>query len=161
MKISEHFRIYRRAVKLIFRLERRYAVSLVFGAILSAVIPYVPIYFSAKVVDSLYQGAAGKVIVTYAILTVGIVFLLKLLEGYVSSLKDSGENAIWRWEAWLYSEKAMDMSYVSIESHDVALLRGRLRVETQTGYNFYYLLRSMREGSLRITEIVCSFSLTV
>ena len=139
MRISEHIRIYWRAVKLIFRLERTYAVCLIFGAVLSAVIPYVPIYFSAKLVDSLYQGAAIQVIVAYAILTVGIVFLLKLLEAYVSSLKDGGENAIWRWEAWLYSDKAMDLAYVSTESHEVALLRGRLRVETQTGYNFYYL----------------------
>ena len=76
MSLSEHIRIYRRAIKMIFKIEKTFALCLTLGAALSAVIPYVPIYFSAKLVDGLYQGAALQTVIIYAVLE--LKFLHKL-----------------------------------------------------------------------------------
>ena len=57
MTLREHMQIALRAVKRTFAFEKRYAVSLLMQAVLKAVIPYVPVYFSAKVIDG--RGARG------------------------------------------------------------------------------------------------------
>ena len=58
MTLREHVQIALRAVKRTFAFEKRYAVSLLMQAVLKAVIPYVPVYFSAKVIDALCAGGA-------------------------------------------------------------------------------------------------------
>ena len=68
---------------------------------------------------------------------------------------------MYRMEDWQYAEKAMRMSYESIESRDVQLLRNRIRMETQTGYNRFYLHMCMEYAVRYITEIFCSLALTV
>lgn len=161
MSLSEHIRIYRRAIKMIFKIEKTFALCLTLGAALTAVIPYVSIYFSAKLVDGLYQGAALQTVIIYAVLTVGIVFVLKVIEAYIVSMRDKAENAMYRREEWQYSEKAMSMAYESTESNEVALLRARIKMETQTGYNRFFLYLSLERGSRRITEMICSLALTV
>ena len=160
MTISEHFKIIRRAVIMVFQTEKTFALCLTLGSMLSAVIPYVPIYFSAKLVDALYAGTPLRIILYYMTLTVGIVFLLKLTETYIHCLKDESESAMYRRETWTYSKKAMDMSYESTESRDVLLLRDRIKMETQTGYNRFYLYLCIDESSRHITAILCSISLS-
>lgn len=53
MKLRDHFQIFRRAAKFTFSTNRKYTVLLIVNTVLSSIIGYVPIYFSAKVIDSL------------------------------------------------------------------------------------------------------------
>ena len=161
MRLTEHFSIYFRALKMIFNWDRTFALCWTVGAILSAGTPYVPIYFSAKLVDGLYQGAELRTIITYAALAVGMVFVFKVVETYISSLRDKCYGAIYRQEEWQYSQKAMSMAYKSTESQEVALLRSRIRMESQTGYNSWWTYYSVEECCKNITQIVCSISMTM
>ena len=56
MKLREHMQIGRRAIKHLFSLSRRYCLSTVAGSIVTSLMPYVPIYFSAKLIDGLAAG---------------------------------------------------------------------------------------------------------
>ena len=58
MTFKEHLNIICRAVKLLYSLSRRYLISLTAGSIVSAVLPYVPIYFSARLIDALTAAQA-------------------------------------------------------------------------------------------------------
>ena len=78
MKLSEHISIFGRAIKFVYKLDKIYVFCIIFGTFLSAIIPYVPIYFSAKLVDALYIGASVQRLLLYVVLTVGIVFVLSL-----------------------------------------------------------------------------------
>ena len=71
MTLREHVQIALRAVKRTFAFEKRYAVSLLMQAVLKAVIPYVPVYFSAKVIDALCAGGA-RAAAQYAAAAVGL-----------------------------------------------------------------------------------------
>ena len=110
MKISEHFQVLRRAAKYTFQVNRKYTVLLIMNAFLSSIIGYVPIYFSAKVIDSLIAKASVETVILYVALTVGIVFVVNLLNTYISSEKSVAYSAMWRNEDWSYSEKAMQMA---------------------------------------------------
>lgn len=161
MTFSEHFQVFRRAAKYTFSINRKYTVLLMVNAFLSAMIGYVPIYFSAKVIDSLIAGDSVETVVLYVTLTVGIVFVVNLLNTYISSEKNVAYSAMWRNEDWSYSEKAMQMAYESIEDPEVTRLRYRVRRESQTGQNLFYLYQHIERFTGQVTKIIASFALTV
>lgn len=161
MTFSEHFQVFRRAAKYTFSINRKYTVLLMVNAFLSAMIGYVPIYFSAKVIDSLIARDSVETVVLYVILTVGIVFVVNLLNTYISSEKNVAYSAMWRNEDWSYSEKAMQMAYESIEDPEVTRLRYRVRRESQTGQNLFYLYQHIERFTGQVTKIIASFALTV
>ena len=143
MKLRDHFQIFRRAAKFTFSTNRKYTVLLIVNTFLSSIIGYVPIYFSAKVIDSLITKAPIETVILYVALTVGIVFVVNLLNTYISSEKNVAYNAMWRKEDWSYSEKAMQMAYESIENPEVTKLRYRVRRESQTGFNLFFAISSV------------------
>ncbi|MGN1346565.1 MAG: ABC transporter ATP-binding protein, partial [Eubacteriales bacterium] len=93
-------------------------------------------------------------------LTVGLVFLLSLLNRYISSLLTKATSEIYRSEYWLYSQKAMEMAYESIEDRSVSILKERIRTESQTGYNRFYLYRSVGDFVDGLTKIAASVAMT-
>ena len=157
----EHLRISARAIRLCFRLGKQYTLCLIATAFLSAVIGYIPVYFSAKVIDALCDHAPIEVAVKYVVLTVGLVFLVNLLNTYLSSVKQVAWNACYRSEQWMWSEKAMEMAYASTEDPEIARQRHRIRKESQTGYNTFYLFRCVENFVSCATRIAASISLTV
>lgn len=161
MKFREHLQILRRAATYTFSVNRTYTVLLILNAFLSAVVGYVPIYFSAKIIDALIARTSVRTVIFYVILTVGIVFIVHLLNAYISSEKNVAYSAMWRNEDWSYSEKAMQMSYESIEDPEVTRLRYRVRKERQTGQNLFYLYQHMERFTGQITKIIASIVLTV
>lgn len=161
MRLREHFQISRRALTHCFYLSKRYTLSLMISAFLASILPYIPVYFSAKVIDALYEKAAVGTILMYVALTVGLVFLLNLLKTYVASMKDTYNAEIYRQEDWQYSEKAMELAYESIESADIKRLRYRVRRESQTGYNRWYLHVCIERITADLTKIGASLALTI
>lgn len=160
MKLREHGQIFRRAAKYTFQVNRKYSVLVIVNAFLSAVIGYVPIYFSAKVIDSLIAQAPVLTVVLYVALTVGVVFVIHLLNTYISSEKNVACTVMWRNEDWSYSEKAMQMAYESMEDPEVTRLRYRIRRESQTGQNLFYLYQHIEQFMEQITKIMASIALT-
>lgn len=57
MTIKEHIRIARRAVKWCFELEKKFTLCLFAYSVLTAIVPFVPVYFSARVIDVLAASA--------------------------------------------------------------------------------------------------------
>ena len=51
MKFTEHIQISKRAIRHLFSLSRSYATCLILNAVLQNLMPYVPIYFSARLID--------------------------------------------------------------------------------------------------------------
>ncbi len=160
MKWGEHSAIFRRAVKMLFRLDRAFALCTIFNAFFGSVIQYVPIYFSAKLIDAIWTGAAKREIFFYIALTVGLTFLLNLLLTLCRVVENIKIANLYREWEWMYSKKEMEMEYSCIERREIVLLLERSRMESQTGYNLYYLYTSVRMLVQYITVIAASISLT-
>ncbi|MCI9337557.1 MAG: ABC transporter ATP-binding protein [Lachnospiraceae bacterium] len=161
MKLSEHIRISKRAIRHLFTLSRSYAACLILNAFLQSLMPYVPIYFSARLIDGLYEKQPVQTLALYVGLTVGIVFLLSLLSAYLSSRRDIADNELNLSEQWTFSQKAMQMAYASIEDPEVTLLRKRIAMESQTGYDLWYLTSSTERLVFSVTRILASLSMTL
>lgn len=160
MKLREHINITKRAVRQMFQMEKRFTICLILDAFLSSIVVYIPVYYSAKVIDALYEKAALAELIKYVVLTVGLVFLVKLINTFISSMKGVAEDAMYRSENWLYSEAAMKMAYESIEDNEVNRLLHRIRMETQTGYNRFYLYQSLERFISNAVKIVASIAMT-
>ena len=73
--MKERWDLNRRAVRLLCHLDRKYFLCTLFSSLTTAIAPYIPIYFSAKIIDALTAGAGGKTLALYAALTVGLTAL--------------------------------------------------------------------------------------
>lgn len=160
MTLKEHLQISKRAVKKCFELEKKYTICLMAGAFLDTVTVYVPIYFSAKLIDALTVHAPLAELITYVVLTVGLVFGLRLSGLLLSTSRDVYQSALFRNEEWSYSEKAMQMAYESIEDPEVTRLKYRIQKESQIGFNWRYLLGGLERFIRNATNIVASIIMT-
>ena len=160
MKLSEHIQLAKRSVGLLFSLSKAHTICRMLASVIGAVLLYVPIYFSARLLDRLYEGSGAGVLALYVLLTVGIVFLLSLVHTWLSSRRRMAGTEMYRNENWKYSEKALRMAYEAIEDRDVALLRNRIQKETQTGYNIFQLFSSLEQIVGNATKIGMSLGLT-
>lgn len=161
MKLTEHLHIIRRSTRLMNRLSRRYLLATVACALVTALMPYVPIYFSARLVDALIAGAAVRTLALYAGLAIGLTALLSLVKALLEAQKEIGLQELQTANEWLYAEKATQLPYASIEDHEVARLEQRIRVETRTGFNLYWFFTSLDRLIRYSVQILASLSLTV
>ncbi len=160
MKLGEHIKIYRRGMAALWRLGRDEAAFRFLGAVVEAVTPYVPIWFSARLIDAIAAGRPAGTLALYAGLTVGLAFALGLLAAWFKKRMDVGQFEFSDNLAFSWSRKAMEMSYASIEDRDVALQRERVQSESTTGYNFYTLRECTQSAIGHLTQIAASVSLT-
>ncbi len=165
MTIREHIATFRRGVGMLIRYDKAFFWLMVSRVILSAALPYIPIYFSAGMVDELTAITAGRgdvnTLLLYAVLTVGLTFLGSLVNTWLSVKEGQRHTALYRAENWSFSEKAMDLSYGSIEDRETALLRERIAIDSQTGYNLFYQIRCTREALDGVIRMVMSVSLCI
>lgn len=161
MKLSEHITIIKRGAVMLWNDCPRHIWSRFFDTIINALLPYIPLYFSAKLIDALTVGAPVGTLALYVALTVGLVFVVKLAGSYLERIRSSTSMDAYRAEQWRYSKKAMDMAYESIEEREVSLLRERIRAESQTGFNRYALIYSLENAIHHITTVIASVAMTI
>ena len=89
--MKERWDLNRRAVRLLYHLDRKYFLCTLFSSLTTAIAPYIPIYFSAKIIDALTAGAGGKTLALYAALTVGLTALVGLAGALLKMHADVGE----------------------------------------------------------------------
>ncbi len=160
MKLREHLHIIYRSIRLLDRLSRRNLLGRAFHALVVALMPYVPIYFSARLIDALIAGAPVQTLALYAGLTIGLTALLSLAKALLQAQCEIGAPQMEMASEWMYAEKAAQLSYASIEDHEVARLKQRIRSETQTGFNLYWFYSCMEQTIQSSVQILASISLT-
>ncbi len=160
MTFKEHIAIARRAWKTAYEWDKGYFLSQLGASLLSAATPFVPIYFSARVVDALFDGAEAGRAALYAALAVGITFLLKLLEAALNAVKSAASTKAFQREGWSFAEKAMEMDILTAEDPETARLRERIRMESQIGFNRFYLFHCAAMIVSSLTRILSAAALS-
>lgn len=160
MTIKEHLKIEKRLIGVWYSLSHRYFYAVIIGSIVNAITPFVPIYFSAKLIDGLAMGADVKLLALYAALTVGITAILGIIKAWTDRQQELGEEEAFNTNEWMHAEKAMNLAYSSIEDRDVALLQERVKTETNTGYNIFYLVGTTERFVRSAVRIISSISMT-
>ncbi len=160
MTLREHIRIFRRGGKLCFDFSKTYFLCDVCNIALEALIPFVPIYFSAKLIDALAAHAPLEELFLYALLTVGLVFVLKVISGFLGKKRDILMNLFYLEEDGKFSEKAMHLPYAALEDPEISRIRFRVKRATQTGFNIFYTMNALEGGVRAAVRILASLALT-
>ncbi|MBR6771957.1 MAG: ABC transporter ATP-binding protein [Clostridia bacterium] len=160
MKLREHLSIYLRAIKMTFSASPRFIICILCDEIISAVMPYVPVWFSARLVDGLISYESTDKLMLLAVLGVFLTFALATLRTFISSVESRAEYDVYTLERWSYSQKALEMAYERMEDRETKLLLERVKKETQTGWNRFYLYRSYREITFSVSGIVAGIGMS-
>ncbi len=161
MTLREHGKLFIREWNMMFGLSRQYTWNLMLTSFIEAIKPYIPLYFSARIVDGLYTGASVEQLIFYVSMAVGMAFLLSLVTSYLNSQDEYLENELYRSEEWSYSKKAMELAYASMEDRECKMLLERVKKESQTGYNIWYLRRTIHGLIFNLARIAASVSMTI
>lgn len=118
--VRSHFR----AVRLLFTYSREWSVYGI-TLIMDGLYPFISIYVSARLLDSLYERSPLEEMVFWALLGAGITFLVTTVRHVAAKYK----NTLWwsmrfRMEEPMM-EKAMGMDYELLEDEEVQKLRAR------------------------------------
>ena len=160
MKLREHLSIYLRAIRMTFSASPKFLICVLCDEILSAVMPYVPVWFSARLVDGLISNEPTDRLMILAVLGVFLTFALATLRTFISSVESKAEYDVYTLEGWSYSQKALEMAYERIEDRETKLLLERVKKETQTGWNRFYLYRSFREITYSVSGIIAGIGMS-
>ena len=160
MTLREHISIARRSWRLLYSMSRRFFAAILAYSVVTALLPYIPVWFSARLIDALAAGAGVQVLIRYAALTVGLTALGTLLSAVLNAQKEIGfQEANCSYE-WMHAEKAMALAYASIEDREVSLLRERIQTETRMGWNVFYLDSCIEQFVRFGVQIFASIALT-
>ena len=160
MKLSEHLSIYLRSIKMTLGASKKFMFCIFADEVLSAVMPYVPVWFSARLVDGLIAGDSADTLVLLAVAGVFLTFAISTLRNFITSVESMAEYDVYTLERWSYSKKALEMAYESIEDRETKHLLERIKKETQTGWNRFYLYRSYREITFSVTQILAGIGMS-
>ena len=160
MKLSEHLSIYLRSIKMTLGASKKFMFCIFADEVLSAVMPYVPVWFSARLVDGLIAGDSADTLVLLAVAGVFLTFAISTLRNFITSVESKAEYDVYTLERWSYSKKALEMAYESIEDRETKHLLERIKKETQTGWNRFYLYRSYREITFSVTQILAGLGMS-
>lgn len=160
MTLKENFKITARGFSYLFRLEKTYTVMMIISTALKSLMPYIPIFMSARIIDGLIEGRSIHYLTLDVILTVGLTFALGLAQSLTGRIKDYHLQMLYRNEAAAFADKTMEMDYIRVESVDTNLLRERIKIESQTGYNLFYLYSSIEDAVANTVQIISSSAMS-
>ena len=111
LSLREQALISGRAIRYLWSLNPPYTVCLLARPLLETVGTYIPVYFSAKVVDGLIAHEDAAILARYAVYAVLPVFLFALIQAWCSAVQNTESFLTFIREDWQFSEKAMELPY--------------------------------------------------
>ena len=160
MSLREQAAISKRAIRTLWSLGPLYTVCLLVRPLLGTLGAYIPVYFSAKLVDALIARESVEVLARYVIYAVLPVFLFALIQAWCSAVQSTESFLTFIREDWQFSEKAMELPYERLEDPETERLKARIRKESQTGMNLNFVILTSGRFVHSISSIFASAALT-
>ena len=142
------------ALQTIHTLRKQYLPVLFLSAILQALKPFVPIVFSARILDELLGNRNQTTLITLAALLVGLMFILHILSGYFTKrYNDETNHLIFNYEFEL-SKKTMKLDYALVEKTETMDLLQLIQEGGNNYMSIWHIAEFLQLGTLAILEIL-------
>lgn len=126
-----------KTLKTAYRLDRTAVIATVLCSMAESIPPYIAIYLSAYVVDKLAEGYAFTQLTSAALLGLGIIFSLRMLESFLRKVKEVHvEKSVLKFDMET-DKKTLGMDFELLESPFVNEIRNRIRNDNNWGAGFY------------------------
>lgn len=156
-----HFSMIKRGIITMMKIEKSFVLLHLTIEAITPFTPYLNIYMSARIIDELVGSKNINILAFYVLLTIGLNMLLSLVISGLNHLKNYHQNQFYINKNMYFSEKSMAMDYENMENRDIHLLLGRIKMESQTGHNEYYLFTCAGDFIREIISIILASTLTI
>lgn len=147
------------ALKTVHKLRKQYIYIMLISSIIQAIRPFIPIVFSAQIIDELLGSKDQERLITLALLLVGLMLITHLLSSYYKKrYDDETKHLIYSYEFEL-AKKTMLLDYSEIEKKETMDL---LQYIDEGGVNYmgiWHIIEYLQLGSLAILESLIAFLL--
>lgn len=132
------------------------------NAVMSGLSPFVVIYLSAVLLDSLYLGESFYKLLFYASIGLGISLVLHLLQDWLCKLRDTRSACLYETQEMLMNRKIMTMDYEHIENAKVQQMRRSLNEYTNVKGGVFCVMFTEIETFVRsLVTLVIAFILVI
>jgi ATP-binding cassette subfamily B protein len=150
----------KRGLAALMKMDKGFVVLYLTIEAINPLTPYVNIYMAARIINELAGNRNANTLILYVLATVGANMVLSLALSGLGHLKNYHENQFFKGRSMVLSEKNMAMDYENMESREVNILFERIKIETQTGYNVFYLYYNAGIFIKNIINIILAAALT-
>ncbi|MCL2098991.1 MAG: ABC transporter ATP-binding protein/permease [Oscillospiraceae bacterium] len=155
-----HISMIKRGLLTLMQMDKGYIVLYLIIEAMSPFTPYLNIYMSARIIDELLGSRNVNTLILYVLIVIGGNMILSLVVSGLTHLRNYHENQFYKGRSMILSEKNMSMDYENMENSDVRILLERIKVETQTGHNVFYLFTRAGNFIRETINIILAAALT-
>ena len=136
--------------------------SIFCNAVLTAIIPYIGIYFSARILNELGGERRPEVLWKWVLLTVVVTALAGLLKAVAARWQYSREKLSYFARTDIYNDKMLRMDFCVLDEQHTHDLYTQIRQsENSGGWGFYQSCRSFEQGINAVISILSALALSV
>ncbi len=162
MKLKKIFRLHLRGLKDLNGKSPQLIPSICANAVLTALSPYVTVWFSARILGELSGARRPEVLRHWVILTVVCAGLMALLTALASRWRECVEEDIWYRNQQIFIEKQFSMDYAALEDQKNRDLREKIReVENWSDWGYMRIPVFLRDILKSVFGILGGIALTV
>ena len=155
MRFGDAWKIQLRAMKDIHRLDRWLLPSIALEKIVSAITPFVLIYFSARILNELAGARRADALWMWVWLSVAASGLLALLKAILARWKGMHEELSWPKRQTLFVNKQFEMDFADVDKQATHDLRAQIRQnENWMGWGFGHV-PALFSGIVEATVGIC------
>ena len=137
MRFGNAWKLQIRAMKDIHKLDRWLLPSIALEKIVSAITPFVLIYFSARILNELAGARREGILWMWVWISVAISGVLSLLKALLARWKSLHEDLFWARRRTLFVNKQFEMDFADVEKQETHDLRAQIsQNESWMGWGF-------------------------
>ena len=161
--LKEVLQVNWRGIRLLYQMSPQYLPSQICSGILTAVTPYVTIYFSARIINELAGLRRMEELKTWVLLTIGVELVLGLARyGAVRWGDAVNRIASMQEDVTPYMKKLFSMDYADIDNQETMEKLRKIRMnETYIGLGLPTIRQSVGAVVSAVTGIISALALTV
>lgn len=147
------------ALKTIHKIRKEYIRVLFINAMLQATRPFVPIVFSAMILDELLGEKDRAALISLAGLLIGLMFVIHILSGYFTKRYNDETNQLINNYEFELSKKSMKLDYALIEDKETLDLLQFIQEGGNNYMGIWHIAEFLQLGTLAILEIIIASGL--
>ena len=162
MSIYQALRINCWAYKLWWKEYPQILIAIVSHALLSSVIPYLSIYYVARIVEKVSQADNYIVLKNDLLFFLLITMVLSGISAVTKRWKNSLYQCLYHKKRKIFDEKLLEMDYILADDAETSNIYSQImQNDIWSGYGIQLILDETEELVSALTKIVCAISLSL
>ncbi|MCD7812791.1 MAG: ABC transporter ATP-binding protein/permease [Lachnospiraceae bacterium] len=153
---------HQRGAKELYTVSHRLFPVIALGAVVSALFPYVSVFFSARILSELAGARRADVLWQWVVGGVAVTGLFSLANAFLEQRKETLIDDVWGRKEILYCRKMFSMDYADIDRQEIHDLRAQIsQIENWAGWGFGRIPHVFEKTISSIAGILGGIALTV